>query len=83
MDDVERTLLQVLGRRRRLAHVPTWLIRVAARAGAHAPGPPLTPDAVEFLLNDALADTAPLVTAMPGLPRTRLEDGLASYLPKR
>ena len=50
---------------------------------AHAPGPPLTPDAVEFLLNDALADTAALVAALPGLPRTRLEDGLASYLRRR
>ena len=83
MDDVERTLLRVLGRRRRLVHVPAGMIRTAARALAHAPGPPLTPDAVEFLLNDALADTAPLVAALPGLPRTRLEDGLASYVRRR
>jgi uncharacterized protein YbjT (DUF2867 family) len=81
MDDVERTLLRVLGRHRPLLHIPAWLPQLAARAVlSHLPKPVLTADAVEFLVHDAVADTAPLAAAMPALPRTALEEGLNRYL---
>lgn len=81
MDEVVRTMLRASGRRRPLVHVPAALPKLAARLVlSHLPGPPLTADAVEFLVHDAVADTAPLVAALPGLPRTTLADGLATYL---
>lgn len=81
MDDVERTLAEVLGRRSRLVHVPAGLVRAVGRVAGALPRPRLSADAVEFLVGDALADTAPLVAALPALPRTRLIDGLRTYLP--
>jgi NADH dehydrogenase len=80
MDDVERALVETLGRRPRLVHVPAGLVRAAGRVAALLPKPPLSSDAVEFLVGDAVADTAALAAAMPGLPRTPLREGLASYL---
>jgi NADH dehydrogenase len=81
MDDVERTLAEVLGRRATLVHVPAGLVRTVGRVAGALPRPRLSADAVEFLVGDALADTGPLVAALPALPRTRLADGLHSYLP--
>ena len=72
--------MEVLGRRTRLAHVPAGLVRAVGRVTGALPRPRLSADAVEFLVGDALADTAPLVAAMPALPRTRLEEGLRSYV---
>jgi uncharacterized protein YbjT (DUF2867 family) len=80
MDDVERTLIEVLGRRARLVHVPAGLVRAVGRIAGILPHPRLSADAVEFLVNDAVADTERLAAALPSLPRTRLADGLRSYL---
>jgi NADH dehydrogenase len=81
MDEVERTLAEVLGRHARLVHIPAGLVRTVGRLAGALPRPRLSSDAVEFLVGDALADTAPLVGALPALPRTRLVDGLRGYLP--
>ena len=80
MDDVERTLVEVLGRRARLAHVPAGLVRAVGRVAGVLPRPRLSADAVEFLVGDALADTTALLAAMPALPRTRLGEGLRTYV---
>jgi NADH dehydrogenase len=79
MDDVLRTAMEVMGRRRPLLHVP---VRVAKAGGWFArllPRPLLSPDAVSFLTGDAIADIGPLVEAFGITPR-RLRDGLATYL---
>jgi NADH dehydrogenase len=82
MDDVVRAMLRAMGKRRPLVHVPAVLPQLAARLVlSKLPGPPLTADAVEFLVHDAVADTGPLLAAMPGLPRTTLAAGLSTYRP--
>ena len=80
MDEVERTLVEVLGRRARLVHVPAGLVRAVGAVAGALPRPRLSADAVEFLVGDALADTAPLVAEFPALPRTHLAEGLHTYL---
>jgi len=43
------------------------------------PGPPLTPDAIDFITMDALADSSELVETL-GLRLTPLREGLSTYL---
>lgn len=79
MDEVIRTALRVMGKRRFLLHQPKSLMKLAAAVAQHLPGRPLTPDAVDFITLDAVADVAPLVATF-GLELTPLERGLATYL---
>ncbi len=79
MDDVVGTALQVLGRRRFLLHTPAAVAKLAAAPLRLLPSPPLTPDAVDFITSDALADNTALLEALH--PRlTPLRQGLATYL---
>jgi NADH dehydrogenase len=81
MDEVIRTALRAAGKRRFLLHQPVWLMKIVARVVQHAPGRPLTPDAIDFITMDGIADTGPLTEAF-GLPLTPIEEGLATYLPR-
>jgi NADH dehydrogenase len=82
MDEIIRTALQVQGRRRLLIHQPKALMKLIGGVVQHLPGRPLTPDAIEFITMDGVADTAALQEVF-GLPLTPLREGLARYLPRR
>jgi NADH dehydrogenase len=79
MDDVLRTMLSVMGRRRPLLHIPVALPKLAGFALQALPKPPLSPDAVDFLTGNALADTGPLLEAFD-IRLTPLREGLSTYL---
>jgi NADH dehydrogenase len=81
MDTVIRTALKSAGKKRLLLHNPKWLMKVVASGLQYAPGRPLTPDAIDFITMDGVADTTALTTAF-GLPLTPLAEGTASYLGK-
>ena len=80
MDQVLETMMEVRGRRKPLVHVPAVLPKLAGFFLRVLPKPPLSPDAVDFLTGDALADTGPLLRAFQGLRLTPLGEGLARYL---
>jgi NADH dehydrogenase len=48
-DGLYKTIAKVLGKRRRLVHVPTALARAGARATQWAPGAPLTDDQISMI----------------------------------
>ncbi|GIW12819.1 MAG: NAD-dependent nucleoside diphosphate-sugar epimerase/dehydratase [Tepidiforma sp.] len=79
MDDVIRTALRVTKKRRLLLHSPKPVMKLVASLAQFAPGRPLTPDAIDFITMDGVADTAPLRETF-GLRLTPLEEGLATYL---
>jgi uncharacterized protein YbjT (DUF2867 family) len=79
MNEIVRTALEVAGKRRPLLSMPKALLKAQALFLRLLPGPPLTPDAVDFVTMDALADSSELVEAL-GLELTPLRDGLATYL---
>jgi NADH dehydrogenase len=85
MDEVLRTLLGVMGKKRPLLHTPAFIPRMVGALLGLLPLParPLSPDAVTFITMDALADTAALLRAFPELRLTPLREGLATYLPPR
>ena len=82
MDEVLRTMLSVTGRRRPLVHVPVALAKMGAFVLQAVPRIPLSPDAVVFLTDDALADTGPLLGAFD-IRLTPLREGLGTYLARR
>jgi len=79
MNDVVKTALDVLGKRRSLFHQPVRLGKTIGAFAAVLPSTPLTPDAIDFITESATADNSALEEILH--PRlTPLRDGLATYL---
>jgi len=81
MTQIVRTALEVAGKRRLLLSAPKAVMKNVARVVQFMPGRPLTPDAVEFITMDALADPAEVQRKL-GLKMTPLREALATYLGK-
>lgn len=79
MDEIIRTLLQAMGKRRPLVHHPRWFMKLATMPMALLPQPPLSPAAVDFVLMQEHVDNGPLLRDF-GIRLTPLTEGL-SYLP--
>ncbi len=82
MNEIVRTALRVAGRRRLLLSAPKGLMKMLATFLQRLPGPPLTPDAIEFITQDALADPAEVQSRL-GVTVTPLPEALATYLAPR
>jgi uncharacterized protein YbjT (DUF2867 family) len=82
MKEIVRIALEVSGRRRLMISAPKPVMRLAASVLQVAPGRPLTPDAVEFITEDALADPTKVELTL-GIKMTPLRDALATYLAPR
>jgi uncharacterized protein YbjT (DUF2867 family) len=79
MNDVVKTALDVLGKRRPLLHQPVRLGKTIGAFASVLPSAPLTPDAIDFITESATADNTPLNAILH--PRlTPLREGLATYL---
>jgi uncharacterized protein YbjT (DUF2867 family) len=82
MDEVIKTALDVAGLRRPLLHQPVAVGKLIGTFARVLPNPPLTPDAIDFITEPAIADNAALERVLaPQL--TPLREGLSTYLPKR
>lgn len=79
MSDVVRTALQVAGKKRLVLSAPKVVMKLVATVLQFAPGRPLTPDAVDFITSDALADPTEIQQKL-GIKLTPLREGLATYL---
>ncbi|HTE83263.1 MAG TPA: NAD-dependent epimerase/dehydratase family protein [Dehalococcoidia bacterium] len=82
MDEVLRTMLNVMGMSKPLMHAPAFAPRAAGAVMEMLPlrQRPLSRDAVTFITMDTVADNGPLLAAFPQFPLTPLREGLASYL---
>ena len=79
MDEVLKTALEVMGRRRPILHQPVALGKAIGRLAALLPAPPLSADAIDFITSPAVADNVRLLDVLA--PRlTPLREALASYL---
>jgi NADH dehydrogenase len=79
MDEVIRAALEVAGKRRPIVHQPVALGKALAALLQLLPNPPLTPDAIDFITHEAVADNTVLErTLAPSF--TPLREGLATYL---
>ena len=79
MDEVIRTIMRVLGKRKPLVHQPAWLVKIPATLIQYLPNAPLSPGAVDFITMEASADPTDAERVF-GLRMTPLEAGLRGYL---
>ena len=79
MDEIVRTVQKVLGKRRPLLHHPAGLMKLLSRPMALLPEPPLSPSAIDFILQEVELDPKPAMEYF-GLTFRRLEEGLREYL---
>jgi NADH dehydrogenase len=79
MKEIVATALNVTGRRRLLISAPKGVMKLAASVLQFMPGRPLTPDAVDFITEDAVVDPRPLASAL-GVQMTPLRYALSTYL---
>ena len=79
MREIIAAALRAAGIRRPILPGPTPLLKLAAWPLTFLPEPPLTPDAVDFVNQPAVVDTAPLLKTMPRrlMP---LQEALGTYL---
>lgn len=82
MNEILATMMDVMGRRKPLLHFPPFLPKVAGFFAQVIPGMPLSPAAVDFLTEEAIADIGPLLQAFELSPRP-LREGLQTYLRPR
>lgn len=80
MDGVVRVVMDVLGRRKPIVHVPMSLARAGAAVAEVLPGRPLSRQALAFATQDAVADPEALRGLFPGLEPTPLPEALEGYL---
>jgi uncharacterized protein YbjT (DUF2867 family) len=82
MNEVLKTGLEVMGRKRPILHAPVFAGKAAGKVLQVLPKAPLSADAVEFVITPAVADTTNLQRLLqPEL--TPLRQGLETYLGKR
>lgn len=82
MSDVVRTALQVSGKKRLLLQSPKPVMKLVASVMQFAPGKPLSPNAVDFITEDAVANGTAIRDKL-GLQVTPLREGLATYMGKK
>lgn len=79
MDEVLRRALRVTGHRRPILHAPVTLVKLMVRPLTLLPSPPMTPGAVDFIVQSAPVDTTALKATFPRR-LTPLDEALATYL---
>jgi NADH dehydrogenase len=82
MDEIVRTIQKVIGKRRPLVHHPVGLMKLLSRPMQLLPNPPLSPTAIDFIVQEVEMDPKPAMEYF-GFPFTRLEEGLREYLGAR
>jgi uncharacterized protein YbjT (DUF2867 family) len=79
MEEIIVTLLDVLGRRRWVVPVPTWMAKLGTAPLVMLPKPPMSPQGIEFAVQDGLVDTSAVRETL-GIDPIPLEEGLRRYL---
>lgn len=82
MDEVIRTMLDVVGLRRLVVPVPKALAKLGTAPLVVLPTPPMTPGGIEFAVQDGVVDNTEVNKVLDVAPIT-LRDGLTRYLSRR
>lgn len=80
LDEVVRTVMRVLGRRRAIVHIPVGLAKCVAWFAESLPGQIVSRDAVDFVTQEGIADPAPTRSLFPAFRPRDLATGLGGYL---
>lgn len=83
LDEVVRTAMIALGRTKPILHIPITLVKLGAALLERLPGQLLSRDAVDFVTQDGVADSAVARDRFPSFRPRTLAAGLETYLPRR
>ena len=81
MNEIIKTLLHVMGVRRAVVPVPLALAKLGTAPLIALPKPPMTPQGIEFAVQDGIVDTTALREDL-GVEPVPLAEGLARYIKK-
>ncbi len=81
MDEILRTVMRVMGKRRPLLHQPKGLVKALVAPLQLLPAPPMSPAAIDFITTEALIDPSETERVF-NLKIEPLEAGLRRYLVK-
>lgn len=79
MNEIIHTMLDVMGKRRPVIPIPTWLAKLGTAPLRLLPNPPMTPQGIEFATQSGIVDNG-LVRERLGVEPIGLREGLARYL---
>jgi len=79
LDQLARSIQQVLGKKRILVHLPVAFVKLAAGLLSMLPSPPLSPSAVDFILSQEKVDPRPAEERF-GIKFEDLETALRRYV---
>lgn len=79
MNEIIHTMLDVMGKRRPVIPIPTWLAKAGTAPLRLLPNPPMTPQGIEFATQSGIVDNR-LVRERLGVEPIGLREGLARYL---
>jgi NADH dehydrogenase len=80
MNEVQKTVLDVLGKNKPLVHLPIWMMKTTgAVVNATLPTPPFSPEAIDFITMDVPVDAKPAESLL-GIKFRDLKTALESYL---
>ena len=79
MDEIIRTIMRILGKRKPLVHQPAWFVKIPAAVIQYVPNAPLSPGAVDFITMDERVDPTEAERVF-GIQFRPLEAGLREYL---
>lgn len=79
MNEIIHTMLDVMGKRRVVVPVPTWLAKLGTMPLRLLPNPPMTPQGIEFATQSGIVDNT-FVRERLGVETIGLREGLAHYL---
>jgi NADH dehydrogenase len=79
MDDVIRTMCEVMGKRRAILPIPAALAKLATAPLILLPKPPMTPLGIDFAVQDGVVDSSDTEEVLDVHPVT-LREGLSRYL---
>ncbi len=79
MNEIIHTMLDVMGKRKPVIPIPTWLAKAGAAPLRLLPSPPMTPQGIEFATQPGIVDNR-LVRERLGVHPIGLREGLARYL---
>ena len=82
MNEIIRTLLDTMGLKRLVVPVPLLLAKLGTAPLVLLPKPPMTPQGIEFAVQDGIVDTSFLRQSLDIDP-VPLAEGLARYIKKR
>ena len=79
MDEILRTIMRILGKRKPLLHQPAWFVKIPAAVIQYLPNAPLSPGAIDFITMDERVNPTEAEQVF-GIKFRSLEDGLRGYL---